>query len=292
MKIAIVGANGYLASNFATKGLTSSGSSIEKFSYNSANSDSIFFNVLDLNCIQDTFNLREFDLIINFAGRLSPIDKIGEDLNRLSSSNLVNVLKAIGKPTTVMHLSSALESDISVGESDYALSKSLGTKNFLNAAQDSNIGVVVVKVHNVIGRDHKQKKLVSSLIQHASLGLPISLNYPNRVRDFVWVDDFARALWRIVDDFELSSRKQISQSNAYHAVKQIDWEIGTGIGTKISDLAFKIYEKLGQSKDLVRFRTAEKGSDPYEVCVANTSNARMVRCNSSLSHILDSMIEV
>jgi nucleoside-diphosphate-sugar epimerase len=291
MKIAIVGANGYLASNFATIGLTSSGSSIEKFSSDFTNSDSIFLNVLDLDCISDAFKSREFDLVINFAGRLSQLDKIGTDLNRLSSSNLATVLKTIGRPTTLMHLSSALESDNPTAESDYALSKSFGTRNLLDAVLDSNIGVIVVKVHNIISKDQNQGKLVSTLIKHASLGLPIRLNYPNRVRDFVWVDDFAKALWRIVDDFELSS-KNIPLPDENHAVRQIDWEIGTGVGTRISDLAFEIYERLGQSKDLVDCSLSEKRSDPYEVCVADTSNARTIRCASSLSSILDAMIGV
>jgi len=290
MKIAIVGANGYLASNFVANGLTSTRKSVEKFSFNCTSSDSVFLNVLDLDSIQNTFRSREFDLIINFAGRLSPIDQIGGDLNRLSSSNLVNVLKTIGKPTTLMHLSSALETTNSLAESDYALSKSIGTRNLLDATLDSNIGVIVVKVHNVIGRDQNQRKLVGTLIKQASLALPISLNYPNRVRDFVWVDDFAQALWRIVDDFGFSTRKHSTLSDEYQTARQIDWEIGTGIGTKISDLAIEIYERLGQSKDLVDYAISKKRNDPYEFCVADTSNPRMIRCASSLDNILDKVI--
>jgi nucleoside-diphosphate-sugar epimerase len=290
MKIAIVGASGYLASNFVTKGLTFSTNSIDKFSYRRSDSNSIFFDVLDLDCIQNTFKLREYDLIINFAGRLSPIDKIGEDLNSLSSANLVSVLKSIGRPTTLMHLSSALESNSSEAESDYAMSKSLGTKNLLGEALNSNVGIIVVKVHNVIGRDQNHRKLVGTLIKHATLGLPITLNHPNRVRDFVWVDDFAKALWKIVDDFELLSEKQFHRSNEYLVARQLDWEIGTGIGTKISDLAFEIYERLGHSKDLVDYETFEKEIDPYEVCVAGTSNDKTIRCASNLRYILDTML--
>lgn len=292
MKIAIVGANGYLASNFVTKGLISGRNSIEKFSFNCADSESIFINVLDLVSIQDAFELREFDLVINFAGRLSPIDKTGDDLNRLSSLNLVNVLKSIGKPTTLIHLSSALECDSSVAESDYAISKSIGTRNLLDATLDSNIGIIIARVHNVIGRNQNQGKLLATLINRATLGLSISLNYPNRIRDFVWVDDFSKALWHIVDDFEFSTRNQFAMSGQHQAVRQIDWEIGTGIGTKISDLAIEIYERLGHSKDLVIYAMPEKMNDPYEICVANTSNTRTICCASRLGDILDKVIGV
>jgi nucleoside-diphosphate-sugar epimerase len=292
MKIAIVGANGYLASHFVANGLASSRNSIEKFSYSCNDSDSIFLNVLDLNCTLEAFTLREFDLIINFAGSLSPTDKIGKDLNRLSSSNLVSVLKSIGKPTTIMHLSSALESDTSSAESDYALSKSYGTRNLLNATLNSNIGVIVVKVHNVIGKDQNQGKLIGTLIKQARLGFPVILNFPDRVRDFVWVDDFAKALWHIVDDFEFSTRKQFTQSDAYQATRQIDWEIGTGIGTKISDLAVEIYERLGLTKDLIDYASSEKVNDPYQFCIADTSSTRTIRCPSSINHILDNVMGV
>jgi nucleoside-diphosphate-sugar epimerase len=170
------------------------------------------------------------------------------------------------------------------------MSKSLGTKNLLREALNSNVGVIVVKVHNVIGRDQNDRKLVGTLIKHATLGLPITLNHPNRVRDFVWVDDFAKALWKIVDNFELLSQKQFPPSNEYLVVRQLDWEIGTGIGTKISDLAFEIYERLGHSKDLVDYETFEKEIDPYEVCVASTSNDRTIRCASNLRYILDTIL--
>ena len=247
--------------------------------------------MLDLDSIQNTFKFFEFDLVINFAGRFSPLDKIGEDLNRLSSSNLVSVLKSIGKPTTLMHLSSALERDDSLAESDYALSKTSGTRNLLDAASDSNIGVIVVKCHNIIGKDHDHRKLVGTLINQASLGLPISLNYPNRVRDFVYIDDFTEALWHIVEHFEFLIKKN-RKTAEYETIRQIDWEIGTGIGTKISDLAFEIYQRLGQSKDLVDYALSDTGNDPFEVCIADTSNNRTIRCTTSLDSVLDNAIGV
>ncbi len=292
MKIAIVGANGYLASNFVTKKLTSKRYSIEKFSNSCTDPESILIDVLDPVSIQNVFELKEFDLIINFAGRLSPIDKIGDELNRLSSLNLVNVLKSIGKPTTILHLSSALESNSSLAESDYALSKSFGARNLLDASMDSNIGVLRVKVHNVIGRDQNQRKLLPTLINQAKLGLPITLDYPNRIRDFVWVDDFAKALWQIVDDFEFSTRNQPAFSAQRHAVRQIDWEIGTGVGTKLSDLAIEIYERLGQSKDLISYAIPKMKHDPYESCVADASNIRTICGANSLSDILNKVMGV
>ncbi len=292
MKIAIIGTNGYLASNFLSKGNISLKHNIEKFSYSCTNSDSIYINMLDPVSIQSAFKSREFDLIINFSGRVSPIDKIGDDLNRLSSLNLVNVLKSIGRPATLMHLSSALESANFLAESEYALSKSFGTRYLLESTLDSNIGIIVVKVHNVIGRDRDQSKLLATLISRATLGLPITLNYPNRVRDFVWVDDFTKALWDIVEDFALSSKNQIAVSSGNKVLRQIDWEIGTGVGTKISDLATKIYEKLGRSKDLIKSSMPEKKSDPYETCVADLSNSRTIPCASRLDDILNKMIGV
>ncbi len=290
MKIAIVGANGFLASNFITKGLTSNQHYIVKFSHSCTDSESTFIDVLDLVSIQNVFELREFDLIINFAGRLSPIDKIGDDLNRLSSLNLANVLKSIGKPATLLHLSSSLESDDFNTESDYALSKSFGTRNLLDATLDSNVGVIIVKVHNVIGRDQNQRKLLATLINHATLGLSISLDYPNRIRDFVWVGDFAEALWQIVDDFDFSARNQSALLGEHQAVRQIDWEIGTGIGTKIYDLAIEIYERLGRREDLVSYAVPEEINDIFEVCIADTSSTRSIRCTTSLGDILDKMI--
>jgi len=84
----------------------------------------------------------------------------------------------------------------------------------------------------------------------------ILLNYPNRVRDFVFIEDFVVVLGRIINDLEYLEKENIKYL-----------EIGTGYGTSLYDLAKEIYSKTGRNFELTM--TNEVDSNPYRILEKN-----------------------
>jgi nucleoside-diphosphate-sugar epimerase len=286
VRIAIVGAKGYLARHFLAQLTDIQLYEVSIFSNSPTDSTTIPIDILDLNSIRRAFLPREFDLVINFAGRLSPIDDIGAEINVNASANIASVLSSLKRSTTVLHLASSLESETGCYESDYARYKSIGTMKFVQGTQDSGVGCVVVKLHNVIGKDENTARLFSRLVSNAKQGLPSHINFPKRSRDFVYIDDFVNSLLKIVGDLSQATA-DLNIRNSHQPLRQLDWEIGTGIGTTIKDLALQIYESYqGGVADLISLNEDYSKRDLFETCVADTLNPRLVLCKTSISEIL------
>ena len=196
------------------------------------------------------------EVVINLSGRLVRSNPSGNDfiVNVDGPKNLVNAIKQMEFNPFLIHMASSSEprSYESIPESEYGKTKSIGSQIVKRNIQDKNIRGIVVCAHNVYGRNIPKDKLISQIFLAALRDESILLNYPNRVRDFVFIEDFLVVLDRIINNLEHLEKENIEYL-----------EIGTGCGTSLYDLAKQIYSKTGrifESKS-----TNEIDSNPYRI---------------------------
>jgi nucleoside-diphosphate-sugar epimerase len=104
---------------------------------------------------------------------------------------------------------------------------------------------------------------MSSLVRRFRAGESIRLKTPDSIKDYIHVDDVARALLQLIrSDFDGSIN------------------IGTGVGTRIADIAHRIALLLGRP-GLIEQESGEQ--DPFDRVVADNSRLKSLGWNSEVS---------
>jgi nucleoside-diphosphate-sugar epimerase len=172
--------------------------------------------------------------------------------------NLVSAIKQIDFKPFLIHLASSSEprSYELIPESEYGKTKGIGSRYVKSNIQSENIRGIIVCAHNVYGRNIPKDKLISQIFLAALREENILLNYPNRVRDFVFIEDFIEVLGKIINNLEYLEKENIQYL-----------EIGTGYGTSLYDLAIEIYSKTGRNFELTR--TSEIDGNPHRILESN-----------------------
>jgi nucleoside-diphosphate-sugar epimerase len=93
-----------------------------------------------------------------------------------------------------------------------------------------------LEVFNTYGPAQPKGRLVDLVTQSAAEGLKLTLENPAQVRDFVHVDDVARAVINAAE----------SENSPSESI-----EIGTGIGTSVEQLAKMAYQMAGAPLSLI-----------------------------------------
>jgi nucleoside-diphosphate-sugar epimerase len=117
----------------------------------------------------------------------------------------------------------------------YSRSKTESSRAVIENLRDGGEGADLA-VHNTYGPGQPEGRFVTTLIQHAKLGIEMKLLNPHQVHDFVHVDDVARAVIKAAE-IENSPSESI--------------EIGTGIGTSVEQLAKMAYQMAGAPLSLI-----------------------------------------
>lgn len=200
------------------------------------------------------------DVVVNLSGRLVRSNPRENDfiVNVDGPKNLVNAIKQMEFNPFLIHMASSSEPRSSelIPESEYGQTKSIGSRIVKTNIQDKNIRGIIVCAHNVYGRSIPKDKLISQIFLAALRNENILLNYPNRVRDFVFIEDFIEVLERIINNVEYLEKESIDYL-----------EIGTGDGTSLYNLAKEIYSKVGRNYELIR--TNEIDSNPHRILESN-----------------------
>jgi len=151
---------------------------------------------------------------------------------------LVQSIADVDPEIHLIHAASSTEepSDSGEFESEYSRTKASGTRALLDFAQDSSQPVSVLRIHNTYGSDQPGSRFFASVIDSCLAGETVRLNYPNRIRDFIHVDDVAAAF--------VAANQQPSQGTR-------EFEVGTGVGTSLREVAGMIATEAGGSSDLI-----------------------------------------
>jgi nucleoside-diphosphate-sugar epimerase len=278
VNLLILGSNGYIGKHFVA--------SPHKKMF-----DSIFapskseVDLLDLVQLAKYLEATEFDIIMNCTGYLPHRHEkhYGYEINRFGSANLVKALKIIDKTAPVIHFSSSTEIRIgSQTESEYSASKIEGFENLLKANVGINKPIIQVVLHNVIGKDAGSTNLLNQLIMSAKQELSINIKFPNRIRDFVWIDDCIGGIAEVLRNVQ-------SQCEDLSLPVLSRYEIGSGIPISIYECAVLVYKSRGVSLDYIKVDGLDV--DPFPSIVANVAAKGTIVCQTSLESILQNIIE-
>ncbi len=279
MKILVFGANGHIAKNLLLS------EKANTFEIISAPTLSSGLDLLDLTSLTDYVNELDFDLIINSTGYLPQKNTktYGFEINKYGSSQIVKALLLTSKIKPLVHLSSATEVIVdSRAESEYSASKIMGFENLQIANEGRLIPVIQIVMHNVVGKDYGAQNLINQLISNLGANRSTVLNYPNRIRDFVWIEDCIDSISLILKTVEKHIKVGTLRSN--HR-----FEVGTGTPISIYELAMLVCDELAGNPDLILCNESN-AYDPFSFIVANLGSPETIRCKTSLEIMLKRML--
>jgi nucleoside-diphosphate-sugar epimerase len=137
----------------------------------------------------------------------------------------------------------------------YAAAKLAAEECCRDAATRFGTPSAMLRLFNVYGPGQRPPFLVPAVVDAVATGKPIELKMPDAVRDFVFVDDVARAFVAAVD-WSGSGARAIN--------------IGSGSGTRVRDLFAMVAELLGKSPD---WTPTEERSTEVQSSVADIERA-------------------
>jgi UDP-glucuronate decarboxylase len=141
------------------------------------------------------------------------------------------------------------ESSLEAPTSKYGQSK----LDLLRYIQVEGVPYLWTRTFFQFGQDQESQKLIPSLIRATISGNAITLGNPDHLRDFIHIDDVITTLSRLILD-------------SHNGVVNI----GSGIGTKVSDVVKRIEGALGR-KALVTYTDS---GGPHSSVIADMSNLR------------------
>jgi len=268
MKILLIGATGFIGrhlSNFLNhRGHEVIGTSV-------SNKEFQQLNVTDYNMCQGILEKGNFDSVINLAGKGatpgSASDSDMVDVNFIGVRNLSRaLLRSSGNAPFFLHVASSTEPiPGSAAESEYSVSKARGTTVVRQILDNSDVTYAIARVHNTYGAQQPRKRYIASLLSQFRNGQPLEIGYPDRVRDFCYVDDVIENLTAMVEKREPSN----------------DVEIGTGRGLSLVTVANIVCDTVGAPRSLIRLRTPTQ-EDAHPMAIANSGLPGFLLCSRML----------
>ena len=253
MRILVLGGGGFIGRHLC-RYLNNYGHDVHQTGHTSPDLPKL--DILQLPSLVEAISRIKPDVIINLSGRLVRSNPSGDDfiVNVDGPKNLVSAIKQMDFKPFLIHLASSSEprSYEFIPESEYGKTKGIGSQYVKSNIQSENIRGIIVCAHNVYGRNIPQDKLISQIFLAALRGENILLNYPNRVRDFVFIEDFVVVLGEVISNIEYLEKENIEYL-----------EIGTGYGTSLYDLAKEIYFITGRNFKLNK--TNEIDKNPHRI---------------------------
>jgi len=219
--------------------------------------------------LSDYFKKNDFDLVINLAGAFR--DNL--DVNTCSSMNIVEAMYLAGKTSRFIHVASATEnmtSTSNVHESEYSFTKEIGTANYTSALARTGFSGMTLILHNTYGAEQPDDRFIAASRKTLSSGMKLKLNYPQRIRDFVYQPDVNLA-------FDLAIKELLSTPMYSHQFK----EIGTGVGISLYEAALIIATTLGFGPDMITVEAQGK-EDQHSKRTALQDSRYTYICKTSL----------
>jgi nucleoside-diphosphate-sugar epimerase len=184
----------------------------------------------------------EFDCVVNLLGAGLSAGSADEYTMRLVNSilpaRILDLLDEVAPHTHFVHAASSTERlpGQRLDESAYSRTKHEGTTALLSAADGADVPLTVLTVHNTYGPHQPNARFIAHTIGVLREGRRLILNYPDRERDFVFIDDVAACIARTVTQ----TPPGLDEA-----------QVGTGIGITLREAALVIADALGQDPALV-----------------------------------------
>ncbi len=270
MKVLVVGATGFIGQALSEL-LSSAGHEVVGTSSNPGAANS--FDLTDFSTCKRIMAKGDYDAIVNLAGRgatsgtASKLEML--EVNRDGVKNLAKAVFEIGNGAPFfIHVASSTEPSLVAKiepESEYSRSKALGTEAVRDIFGSAEGHYAIARVHNTYGAQQPRGRFIASVISRLREGKPFDISYPARVRDFCYVDDVVENLARLLKGNDMG----------------IYFEIGTGRGVSLLDVANTVCDTVSASPSLIRVRTPTlNDAHPYEV--ADTNSTNFLQCSTPL----------
>jgi UDP-glucose 4-epimerase len=177
--------------------------------------------------------------------------QVMEAVNTQFPVGLANLLARVAPNSHLIHAASSTETPAADGsyESEYSRTKAAGTA----ALESTEVGlpITLLRVHNTYGGDQPAQRFVASVVDSLANERNIELRYPERVRDFIHVDDVANA-------FVAALGTSVDGNMTY--------EVGTAVGTSLASVVRVVASIMDISSSLT---LAESVKDLHPRTVAS-----------------------
>jgi nucleoside-diphosphate-sugar epimerase len=199
MKVAILGAQGFIGSNIFSS-LKIAGHAVTAFTKVSVDNT------------KDREVVGEFDWILNFAGKTSIPESFSDSVG-VYKQNIEIALSAMQMASSagavLLNVSSyvygvvphppASEADPVKSSNPYMGSKIAIERILTDLAEVLNVGLVTLRPSNIYGYGQQRGMLVSSLIQSAHEHNEVVVNDPEPIRDYLYIADFSDLILSLVE---------------------------------------------------------------------------------------------
>ncbi|MEM3191148.1 MAG: NAD-dependent epimerase/dehydratase family protein [Candidatus Parvarchaeota archaeon] len=254
--IVVTGANGFIGANlsrhFSSLGhevysIVRKGSDLWRLTNHDADIEIVSVNEYRIDVLSDVLHKIHPEVVANSVGADQAVTtgnpETNWDSNFMSLVRLVHSLKGLSVDRLI-HAGSSFEyGNVNQGNllsenlecspvSEYATSKLIQSHYLKYASKNYSLPSIVLRIFNVFGPYESLKRLIPYLIVKALKNEKIFLMNPQVMRDFIFVQDVMRA-------FE--------KSLGYKAESNYSvFNVGTGIGTKVHEVANLISKILGK----------------------------------------------
>lgn len=231
-----------------------------------------FVDATDLDSVVRLLTEHSFDSVVNLMGSgLASTSVNFETLVAVNARFPAAVMSAIlrHQPSAqFIHAASSTErsSDDETDESDYSRTKLEGAQALRAAAEGAASPVTLLRIHNTYGPSQPRTRFVAGAIQALQRGDDLVLQFPDRIRDFVFIDDVIHSISQIIDA---------------PIGGVADVELGTGQGVTLMNLAEAITDHLPAGRGRVR-RVEPPRTDPHPRAVARVLGGDLGTCVTTL----------
>lgn len=276
MRSLLLGGTGFLGTTLARQ-LRARGDDVVTVSR--AEQADVRMDARDLSALRSLLRRDRFDAVVNLMGTGLATATASPTSLSLVNAELPAVILATlldtAQPPVFVHAASSTErtADDESDESDYSRSKHEGALALRALAHDATTPVALLRIHNTYGPDQPETRFVAGTVEALRARRPVRLNYPDRVRDFVHVDDVTSSFLAVLDDPIPRLREE---------------DIGTGQGTRLMDLALLVADLLDRPPALVT-GASPAPVDPHPHAVARTLTGTLGTCVTSLRQGLTTM---
>lgn len=279
MKVLVIGGSGFIGRELVGY-LESTGAEVVVGS--SSGTNGLRADVTDEAQLKAVIESGGFDAVVNLAGvgvtRGSASEQLMDSVNALGAANVGRAVLGCANPPWLVHAASSVEvPEGEPPESRYGATKAVGTKLLAREFAAAGVPFATAVLHNTYGPGQPAGRFVCSAISSLSQGEDLVILHPHRVRDFCLVTDVSRRL----ADVALEP-----------GGKPASFEIGTGLGTTLSEAAGVVAGVVGADPRLVVWDDRRDAmEDEHAYRVADLDRPSFLRCPTGFEEGISLTVE-